>query len=174
MMLHLIFTGVESTFKSALAKAVGEALSREVCGEFAREYLDKLDPKPSMHPFPKKHFEAIAQGQLLAQEKHGYYQEGQQIFDTDGLTLAIWGGDKFGVEDAHWLAPGGPSFYLLCAPTNTYTDDEYRTDGYRRDELHQKFVDVLEELGRPYLILREPVFEDRLNEALRIIKGLGV
>ena len=78
-MLHLIFTGVESTFKSALAKAVGEALSREVCGEFAREYLDKLDPKPSMHPFPKKHFEAIAQGQLLAQKNSGYYQEGDKF-----------------------------------------------------------------------------------------------
>jgi len=35
-------------------------------------------------------------------------------------------------------------------------------------------VDLLEELGRPYLILREPVFEDRLYEALRIIKELGI
>lgn len=174
MRMHLIFTGVESTFKSALAKAVGEALSREVCGEFAREYLGKLDLKPSMDAFPKEHFGAIAKGQLLAQKHYGYYEEGQQIFDTDGLTLAIWGADKFGVEDAQWLAPGGPSFYLLCAPTNTYTDDEYRVDGHRRDELHQKFVDLLEELSRPYLILREPVFEDRLYEALRIIKGLGI
>ena len=172
MMMHLIFTGVESTFKSALANAVGEALSREVCGEFAREYLDELDPKPSMDPFPTEHFEAIARGQLLAQEKYGYYQEGRQIFDTDGLTLAIWGADKFGLSDAQWLAPGGPSFYLLCAPTNTYTEEEYRVDGHRREELHQKFVDLLEELGRPYLILREPIFEDRLYEALRIIKGL--
>lgn len=171
-MMHLIFTGAESTFKSALAKAVGEALSREVCGEFAREYLNELDPKPSMNPFPEEHFEAIAQGQLLAQEKNGYYQEGQEIFDTDGLTLAIWGMDKFGISDAQWLAPGGPSFYLLCAPTNTYTEEEYRVDGHRREELHQKFVDLLEELGRPYLILQEPVFEDRLYEALRIIKEL--
>jgi nicotinamide riboside kinase len=45
-------------------------------------------------------------------------------------------------------------------------------DGHRREELHQKFVDLLEELGRPYLMLREPIFEDRLYEALRIIKGL--
>ena len=172
-MMHLIFTGVENTFKSSLAKAIGEALSREVCWEFARQYLDELDPKPSMHRFPKEHFEAIAQGQLHAQRKCGYYEEGQQIFDTDGLTLAIWGSDKFGVEDTQWLTPGGASFYLLCAPTNTYTEDKYRVDGLRREELHQKFMDLLEELGRPYLILREPVFEDRLYEALRIIKGLG-
>jgi nicotinamide riboside kinase len=174
MMMHLIFTGVESTFKSTLAKAVGEALSREVCREFAREYLDELDPKPSMHSFPKEHFEAIARGQLLAQKNSGYYETGQQIFDTDGLTLAVWGSDKYGVEDSQWLAPGGPSFYLLCAPTNTYTEEEYRVDGHRREELHQKYVDLLEELGRPYLILREPVFEDRLYEALRIIKELGI
>jgi nicotinamide riboside kinase len=171
-MMHIVFTGVESTFKSALAQAVGEALSREVCGEFAREYLDKLDPKPSMHTFPKEHFEAIARGQILAQENAGYYKAGQQIFDTDGLTLAVWGRDKYEVEDSQWLTTGGPSFYLLCAPTNTFTIDEYRVDGHRREELHQKFVDLLEELGRPYLILREPVFEDRLYEALRIIKGL--
>jgi nicotinamide riboside kinase len=174
MMMHLIFSGVESTFKSTLAKAVGEALSREVCREFAREYLDELDPKPSMHSFPKEHFEAIARGQLLAQKNSGYYETGQQIFDTDGLTLAVWGSDKYGVEDSQWLAPGGPSFYLLCAPTNTYTEEEYRVDGHRREELHQKYVDLLEELGRPYLILREPVFEDRLYEALRIIKELGI
>ncbi|MEL0026061.1 MAG: ATP-binding protein [Schleiferiaceae bacterium] len=173
-MMHLIFTGVESTFKSTLAKAVGEALAREVCGEFAWEYLDELDPKPSMHSFPKEHFEAIARGQLLAQKNSGYYETGQQIFDTDGLTLAVWGSDKYGVEDSQWLAPGGPSFYLLCAPTNTYTEEEYRVDGHRREELHQKYVGLLEELGRPYLILREPVFEDRLYEALRIIKELGI
>jgi len=173
-MMHLIFTGVESTFKSTLAKAVGEALAREVCGGFAREYLDGLDPKPSMHSFPKEHFEAIARGQLLTQKNSGYYETGQQIFDTDGLTLAVWGSDKYGVEDSQWLAPGGPSFYLLCAPTNTYTEEEYRVDGHRREELHQKFVDLLKELGRPYLILREPVFEDRLYEALRIIKELGI
>lgn len=172
--MHLIFTGVESTFKSSLAKAVGEALSREVCGEFAREYLNKLEPKPHMNPLPKQHFDAIAKGQLRAQKAHGFYSEGQSIFDTDGLTLAIWGADKFGAEDAQWLATGGPAFYLLCAPTNTYEGDEYRLDGHRREELHQKFVELLEKLSRPYIILREPIFENRLYEALRIIKGLEI
>ena len=173
-MMHIIFTGVESTFKSSLAQAVGSALTRKVCPEFAREYLDHLYPNSSMDEFLREHFDAIAKGQIRAQKAYGYYNDGQCIFDTDGLTLAIWGADKFGARDTQWLTPGAPSFYLLCAPTNSYTRDEYRMDGHRREELHLKFVELLDALGRPYVILHEPIFENRLFEALRIIKELGI
>ena len=46
---HIVLTGVESTFKSALAKALGDYLALEVVDEYARTFLEELDDSIDMN-----------------------------------------------------------------------------------------------------------------------------
>ena len=96
---HIVLTGVESTFKSALAKALGDYLALEVVDEYARTFLEELDGSIDMNDFPVDLLDQISDGQLKLQHVNGYYdpEKTSKIFDTDMLTLGVWSQDKFNI-----------------------------------------------------------------------------
>jgi len=168
-LMQLIFTGTESTFKTALSMAVATALDWPLSSEFAREYIAKLlleQPHLDMHHFTKEDFLACAKGQIERQEQMGYYSDDHGVFDTDGVTLSIWGADKFDGAENQWLTPPKNGLYLLCAPTNAASEDPQRIDIDRREYLHGQYIQWLEKLGRDYVLLTSESFEGRLKEAM--------
>ena len=175
--MQLIFTGTESTFKTTLSKAVATALNWPLSSEFAREYIAELlvnQPELDMHRFAKEDFLACANGQIERQEQAGYYSDKNGVFDTDGVTLAIWGEDKFDGAEAQWLLPPKNGLYMLCAPTNAAGEDPQRIDADRRAFLHAQYIQWLEKLGRDYILLTSESFEDRLEEALQHLAARGI
>ncbi len=49
---HIVLTGVESTFKSALAKALGDYLALELVDEYAQTFSQALDATIALTHFP--------------------------------------------------------------------------------------------------------------------------
>jgi nicotinamide riboside kinase len=120
-------------------------------------------------------FNTIATGQIEQQRSNGYYNVHADpvLFDTDGITLAVWAADKFQSNAEEFSAVPKHLHYLLCAPTNRAYEDPLREDLTRRTELHQRYVDMLDAVNASYTILNEVAFEDRLLEAKSVLKSLG-
>lgn len=170
---HIVLTGTESTFKSTLAQALSAHFGFPWVEEYARQYIQDLNPAPNMHDFPKAHFDAICQGQLRAQQAAGYSNNASDsvLFDTDGITLYLWGKDKFGEDERELLDTPSHIHYLLCAPTNKAADDVQRIDRERREELHERYTEVLR--GKTVEVLSAVSFEDRLAEAIAKVEQWG-
>ena len=92
-MPHVVLTGTESTYKSRLCKALSEWLNIKSMPEYAREYMreNELD----VTGLNEAIFNTIATGQIEQQRSNGYFdvQADSVLFDTDGITLAVWAAD---------------------------------------------------------------------------------
>jgi nicotinamide riboside kinase len=172
-MPHVVLTGTESTYKTRLCEALSEWLDIRSVPEYAREYMreNKLD----VTGLNEAVFNTIATGQIEQQRSNGYYNVHADpvLFDTDGITLAVWAADKFQSNAEEFSAVPKHLHYLLCAPTNRAYEDPLREDLTRRTELHQRYVDMLDAVNASYTILNEVAFEDRLLEAKSVLKSLG-
>lgn len=172
-MPHVVLTGTESTYKSRLCKALSEWLNIKSVPEYAREYMREngLD----VTALNEAVFTSIALGQIEQQRSNGYFdvQADSVLFDTDGITLAVWAADKFQLAAEEFSAVPEHLHYLLCAPTNRAYDDPLREDLTRRTELHQRYVDMLNAVNASYTILNEVAYEDRLLEAKSALKSWG-
>ena len=172
-MPHVVLTGTESTYKTRLCQALSEWLNIRSVSEYAREYMREngLD----VTALNEAVFTSIALGQIEQQRSNGYYNAHADpvLFDTDGITLAVWAADKFQSNAEEFSAVPKHLHYLLCAPTNRAYEDPLREDLTRREELHQRYVDMLDAVNASYTILNEVAFEDRLLEAKSVLKSLG-
>ena len=172
-MPHVVLTGTESTYKTRLCQALSEWLNIRNVSEYAREYMREngLD----VTALNEAVFTSIALGQIEQQRSNGYYNVHADpvLFDTDGITLAVWAADKFQSNAEELSAVPKHLHYLLCAPTNRAYEDPLREDLTRREELHQRYVDMLDAVNASYTILNEVAFEDRLLEAKSVLKSLG-
>ena len=172
-MPHVVLTGTESTYKTRLCEALSEWLDIRSVPEYAREYMreNKLD----VTGLNEAVFNTIATGQIEQQRSNGYYNVHADpvLFDTDGITLAVWAADKFQSNAEEFSAVPEHLHYLLCAPTNRAYDDPLREDLTRRTELHQRYVDMLGAVNASYTILNEVAYEDRLLEAKSALKSWG-
>jgi len=172
-MPHVVLTGTESTYKTRLCEALSEWLNVRSVPEYAREYMqeNKLD----VTALNEAVFTTIATGQIEQLRSNGYYDvhAAPLLFDTDGVTLAVWAADKFQRVDDKFTPIPTHLHYLVCAPTNKAYEDPMREDLDRRDELHKRYLDMLDAVNASYTILNEVAFEDRLLEAKSALKSWG-
>jgi len=172
-MPHIVLTGTESTYKTRLCKALSEWLHLHTVPEYAREYMREhaLDASALNEAI----FQAITKGQMEQQSIHGYYnaQADPVLFDTDGITLAVWAADKFPPAAKEFSVVPKHLHYLVCAPTNKAYEDPMREDLDRRQELHQRYLAILDAIDASYTILTEATFKDRLVEAKSALTSLG-
>ena len=179
-MPNLVFTGTESTYKTALSSKLARERQWPLSPEFARAYLESdpfMQEEWDVVHLPQEHWERIAQGQLEQQRTFGYFEPSPRdvvLFDTDGLTLHIWGLDKYGVDRDSFLEVPPKTTYVLCAPTNEAEEDPLRTDAHRRWELHERYQELLGSLKLPYLLLDAPDFGARYNQLRAHLAALGL
>ena len=169
--MKFIFTGAESTFKTELSLRLHEQTGWKYVPEYARTYLEQLSEPLNMLDFPQEHFLKIAAGQLHLESTQP--TDENIIFDTDRLTLNVWGSDKFGTTSAQWLPQKDDAIYFLCAPTNAGTADPLRADLHRREELHQRYKALLEEHHCNYHELTAPLLADRYVELVQKLQSLN-
>jgi nicotinamide riboside kinase len=172
-MRHVVLTGTESTYKTRLCEALSEWLNIRAVPEYARKYM--RENRLGVTALNEAVFTTIATGQIEQQRSNGYYDvhAAPVLFDTDGITLAIWAEDKFQLVDEPFSVVPQHLHYLLCAPTNKAYKDVLREDLTRRDELHKRYINMLDAVNASYTILNEVAFEDRLLEAKSALKSWG-
>lgn len=171
--MHFIFTGTESTFKSSLSERVAAELHLDHAPEFARTFLEDQKSEIDFENFPKTLFHEIVQGQLATEQAYQYFDPISKtcIFDTDHLTLEIWGQDAWNDSSPILKTVLQHNIYLLCAPNTTWVDDGMRVDKHRRFALHEKYIQLLEETNAKYHVLTGETYDERLTEARNIITG---
>ena len=149
---RIILTGAESSGKTSLARALGERFHVPVAEEYARTYLEEHGPE----------YDAAA---LLEMSRlHIDWQRSVippetplGIYDTDLINYKIWSEEVFGQcpdEILAALARETHHLYLVCAPDLPWTPDPLRESPDRLDYLFQRHLAEIQQLGRPYAIVR--------------------
>ncbi len=171
--MHIVFTGTESTFKTAIAKRIAAHFNLSYVPEYSRTYLEEIAPYTKITPLSKEDYDRIEEGQLALLYSQGYYDFQQpKIFDTDGMVLHIWKADKFDCVDDKLLEIPRHIVYFLCYPNVAPVEDPLRVDIERRDVLHEKYMDVLNQLPNTIIHLNQVTLENRVLFATTEIQRL--
>ena len=148
--MDVVLTGVESTGKSTLAKALAARLDRSWVPEAARSYLALRGGR-------------YDEGDLLAIARRQWawarWTPGPAVLDTDLWTLVLWSEVRFGRVDP-WLRAAataqGPRIYLLCEPDLPWVEDPLREhpSPEARAALHGRYAAMLAAEAWPWVRLR--------------------
>jgi NadR type nicotinamide-nucleotide adenylyltransferase len=170
-MVRISLTGPESAGKSTLAAQLATYYSTIFVPEYARHYLEE---KGAAYALPD--LEAIARGQLAAEDAAAS-QATQLLFcDTDLLVIKIWAENAFGTCPA-WilqeLARPRYALTLLLAPDLPWAPDPLREhpDPAQRWQLHELYRAELVQRGWPFVEINGLAAE-RLAQAVAAVDGL--
>ncbi len=165
-MIRIVFTGPESSGKSTLAKAVSELVQGTYIEEFARTYLEEEGPDYDVEDLDimaKGHADAIRNSSDVL-----------QLIDSDFIVFKVWSEHKYDsasplihrLVSENWF-----DLHVLCAPDIPWESDELRENPSDRDELFLRYVETLEKLRKPYIIV-EGAHDKRLKKMEQAIKQL--
>ncbi|MCR9171190.1 MAG: AAA family ATPase [bacterium] len=165
-MIRIAFTGPESSGKTTLAKAASTALEGEYIEEFSRSYLEQNGPDYAVDDLDimaKGHADAIenASGSL-------------QLVDTDFVVFKVWSEYRFDAASPlihRLVSENWFDLHVLCAPDIPWEADDLRENPDDRDALFLRYVEVLEKLRKPYLIV-EGSHKKRLKKVTKAIEQL--
>ena len=167
--LVVVICGPESSGKTWLCKELSRLLQCNFVPEYARTYLEEHGPSYDWEDFQKIYDGHIAQ-QFNAAE------EALSLFDTDSINFWIWSQHVFQKISPALLGQMPKEMrhqYLICAPDLDWEPDPLRENPNDREQLFQEHIDLLEELGRPYQIVRGQK-KERLNNALDALLNLNI
>lgn len=158
----ICITGPECTGKTSLVNAIAERLKINKVDEYARQYLEMLGPKYSETDFIRM---ATAQEALI---QLAYDADKDLILDTDLITYLVWGQEK-GFELPEFIQNAAKtsavSLYLLCKPDLPWEYDEQRENPDNRDELFDKYEEILKANKLKYKVVKG-IGEERINLAV--------
>jgi NadR type nicotinamide-nucleotide adenylyltransferase len=122
--LRISITGPESAGKSTLAAELAAHYGTVFVPEYARAYLEANGPRYALPDL-----EAIAHGQLAAEDAAAAQATKLLFCDTDLLVIKIWAENAFGMCPDWVLAELARSRYvltLLLAPDLSWAPDPLR------------------------------------------------
>ncbi|HMN05000.1 MAG TPA: ATP-binding protein [Flavobacteriales bacterium] len=169
-MRKIVITGPECSGKSVLSEKLAKHYGVLWVPEMARAYLDELG-----RPYREDDLLRIAQAQLKAEEDalnamaHAPYL----MHDTDLITIRIWGEEKYGRSDP-WVVGQTVErpydLWLLSKPDIPWVFDPQRENPHDRDRLFAVHERLLQELGKPYVVVGGDE-EERLRQAVVAIEA---
>ncbi|MCS7036393.1 MAG: ATP-binding protein [Saprospiraceae bacterium] len=173
-MIKIVFTGPESTGKTALTEALAQALHLPWAPEFARYYVAHLG-----RPYERTDLRAIGRGQLAWERWLAQQNPPLLLCDTDWTVLQVWEHYRYGEPtnggNWHWQKGYGPpqraDFYFLCAPDFPWQPDPLREHPEAREELFIWYERLLVTHGATYETLYGPI-EERLARALQRLRQI--
>lgn len=165
---RIVLMGPESSGKTTLANALGQALRTTVAPEYGRTYCDFFGEPDEDGLRLIAHGHAASKAAALRQANRVLVE------DTDAAMTQVWA-DMFGakrdrVVEAHWTAP---DLYVVCN-----IDVPWEADGQRWFPQHEQRLDFLdrclqevERRGVPYVLASGDV-ETRVATVLKAMKRL--
>jgi len=168
--LRISITGPESAGKSTLAAQLAAHYGTAFVPEFAREYLEKNGPAYALPDL-----EAIARGQLAAEDVAATRAPSLLFCDTDLLVLKIWAENAFGTCPAWVLAELAEPRYaltLLLAPDLPWAPDPLREhpDPAQRWHFYALYRAELVQRGWPFAEISGPPAQ-RFVQAVAAVDG---
>ena len=165
--IKIAITGPESCGKTTLAVQLSAALNESFSSECARTFLENLEGK-----YRQSDLDLIAIGQLKNQQKAIENCRKYAIFDTDLSVIKIWSdvvyGDCSDFINTNFEA-NFADLYLLCAPDMPWEADPLRENPTNRDELFEKYEQLLKDYQLPYVVIAGNQ-KQRLETVLEILK----
>ncbi|QHI68326.1 AAA family ATPase [Tichowtungia aerotolerans] len=159
-MTRIVLTGAESSGKSSLTLQLGARFGLPIALEYARIWLEAHGPE-----YTEENLLTIFRGHLGYQQAQVPPGLSLGIFDTDLINYKIWFEEVFGhcpqeVVDA--VGQETSHVYLLCAPDLPWEPDPLRENPNDRERLFERHRTEIENLNRPYEIVRG-TGEERLS-----------
>ena len=169
--LRISLTGPESAGKSTLAAQLAAHYGTAFVPEYARQYLEANGPAYTLADL-----EAIARGQLAAEDAAARLASRLLVCDTDLLVLKIWSENAFGTCPAWVLAELVRPRYtltLLLAPDLPWVPDPLREhpDPARRWHFYGLYKAELQRLVWPFVEISGPPTQ-RLVQAVTAVEAL--
>ena len=169
-MRRISLTGPESAGKSTLAAQLAAHYGTAWVPEYARQYLEANGAAYALADL-----EAIAQGQLAAEDAAASRAAGLLFCDTDLLVVKVWAENAFGTCPAGVLAALAEPRYaltLLLAPDLPWAPDPLREhpDPAQRWHFYALYRQELVARGWPFAEISGPA-DDRLTQAVAAIEA---
>jgi len=161
-MNKIIVTGAESSGKTTICEGLSGYYNIPFSEEYSRIYLNTLQRDHTQEDLLE-----IAKGQLKS-------NQGNQICDTDLITIKIWSNYKYG-NCNNWILEQIEKqktenrFYLLCKPDIPWKSDPLRENPTNREELFEIYKEEIEKLKHNYSIIEG---EERIKNSISKISSL--
>lgn len=168
----IVLTGVESTGKTELARALAEQIQRPFIAEYARQYLEDMGTNYHCHDV-----ENIARTQTQLLRQACLHAALPVVCDTDALVCKIWFEHKYRrfspLIDHLWQSSALlPTLYIL-----PHLDDcPYVADPLRetpllatRQALFLRYLHSLQASARRFIVVRGST-QERLRQILNAIR----
>jgi len=170
-MKRILFTGPESTGKTAIAKSMAVVFQAHWVSEYARDYLANLG-----RDYQYEDLLAIAKGQWQREESMAAQAKDYLFCDTSMLVMKVWSEYRYGKCDP-WilqkLKRHTYDLYILCGIDIPWRYDPLRENPNERTALYQIYLQELKALGVPFSILKGNE-EERIQECTKWIQQLHV
>ncbi|MFN5318442.1 MAG: AAA family ATPase [Bacteroidia bacterium] len=167
-MIKIAVTGPESTGKSSICKIFGEKHDAMVVPEFARTWLES---RPN-YRYTFEDVEWMAQEQFRLQSEALQGSSALVICDTDLLVFRIWMEVVFG-KCPKWIKAESErnvfDFTLLMDIDLAWKADPLREHPHLREELFFRYLNLLENSGRPFGVVSGKT-EERYQNSLTLLK----
>jgi NadR type nicotinamide-nucleotide adenylyltransferase len=155
-MKRVVVTGSECTGKTTLAGDLARQFGTVCVAEYAREYLDRKVATTGL-PLDERDVEPIARGQIAAEDRGAATAKGLLVLDTDLVSTTVYARHYYGACPA-WIDQAARDrrgdLYLLCDIDVPWVADSVRDRPHHREHIHALFVEALNTLGAPYVLIR--------------------
>lgn len=169
-MKRILFTGPESTGKSAISEQLAEEWGTVWVPEYARTYLDQLG-----RPYTEVDLLTIAEGQLLSEDEYAKKATDFLFIDTGMLVMKVWSEFKYG-RCHPWireqLQQRQYDLWVLCGIDVPWEPGPMRENPNEREELYSIYRHELQQLDVPFMELWGSR-EERMNRMRGILEGMG-
>lgn len=161
---RVVLIGPESSGKTTLAQQLAAFFGTEWVPEYGRQYCEQLQ-RLEGHVWRSEEFLEIAAVQRQWEAEACARSGGLLICDTDAFATAVWHERYRGASHPDLLSfSDPPALYLLCGADAPFVQDGLRDGEAHRDWMEQRFVQLLEERGWPFVRLRGS-WEERWRRA---------
>jgi len=176
--VRVCVTGVESSGKSTLARALAERLDTVVVPELVRAHNTVKLARGDKSWSEAELLDVIERQRRLEDELAERARGGVLVCDTDALTIAVWHERSLGHHSDAIEAAATErcaDFYLLAGDEIPFVPDDIRDHAFGafRPLSHLRFVQALEACSNPWLLVRG-TNEERLETALTFLASHGV
>ena len=155
-MKRVVVTGSECTGKTTLAGDLARQFGTVCVAEYAREYLDRKVATTGL-PLDERDVEPIARGQIAAEDRGAATAKRLLVLDTDLVSTTVYARHYYGACPA-WIDQAARDrrgdLYLLCDIDVPWVADSVRDRPHHREHIHALFVEALNTLGAPYVLIR--------------------
>jgi NadR type nicotinamide-nucleotide adenylyltransferase len=162
--------GAESTGTTTLSRALAEYYKTTWVPEYGREYTyGKVTANKDGSTWNSQEFEFIAEMQNKQEDQFARYANKILICDTNSFATALWHEryiNKWSIKVEELFKERNYDLYILTDTDIPFVQDGIRDGEYIRQNMHDRFIELLNEHNYPYIIVSGSL-EKRLATAVK-------